>query len=53
VGAHKALGRAGGRLHLVVTSDRVARLLSLTGLDEVLDVHRDRDAGLGTLAQRG
>ncbi len=28
VGAHKALGRAGGRLHLVVGSDRVARLLS-------------------------
>lgn len=53
VGAHKALSRAGGRLHLVVTSDRVARLLTLTGLDEVLAVHRDRDAALQSLADRG
>jgi anti-sigma B factor antagonist len=50
VGAHKAVQRGGGRLHLAVGNDRVARLLALTGLDEVLEVHPDRDTALATLA---
>lgn len=50
VGAHKALARRDGRLHVVVGNDRVARLLSLTALDDVLEVHRDRSAALASLA---
>lgn len=48
--AHKALDRAGGRLHLVVAAGRVARVLSLTGLDEVLAIHPDPTAALAALA---
>lgn len=47
--AHKALDAAGGRLHLVVVTDRVARVLALTGLDEVLSVHPDRASGVAAL----
>ena len=50
VGAHKALARSGARLHVVVGNDRVARLLRLTALDDVLDVHHDRSSGLASLA---
>jgi anti-sigma B factor antagonist len=49
VGAHKALQRRGRRLHLVVGSERVARLITLTALDEVLDVHRDLSSALASL----
>jgi anti-sigma B factor antagonist len=42
VGAHKAVQRRGDRLHVVATNDRVTRLLTLTGLDDVLEVHGDR-----------
>jgi anti-sigma B factor antagonist len=49
VGAHKAVQRRGDRLHVVATNDRVTRLLSLTGLDEVLDVHRDRFEALAAV----
>ncbi len=51
VGAHKSLQRRGDRLHLVVTSERVARLLALTGLDEVLGVHGDRFEALAAIQQ--
>lgn len=47
--AHKALGGHGGRLVLVVSTERVARLLSLTGLTDVLEVHADRASGLAAL----
>jgi anti-sigma B factor antagonist len=50
VGAHRALERAGSRLHLAVGNERVARLLSITGLDEVLPTHPDRASGLAALA---
>lgn len=49
VGAHKAVRRRGDRLHLVATNERVARLLTLTGLDDVLDVHRDRFEALAAI----
>lgn len=52
VGAHKALARSDGRLHLVAGSDRVARLLAITALDEVLTVHGDRASGLASLAAK-
>jgi len=52
VGAHKALQRHGGRLHLAAAGDRVARLISLTALDEVLDVHPDRTSALASLSSR-
>mgnify|MGYP001818411157 CR=1 FL=1 len=51
VGAHKAVQRRGDRLHLVATNERVTRLLSLTGLDEVLDVHADRFEALAAVSQ--
>jgi anti-sigma B factor antagonist len=51
VGAHKAVQRRGDRLHLVATNERVTRLLSLTGLDEVLHVHSDRFAALAAVQQ--
>lgn len=50
VGAHKALSRSGGRLHLVVGNDRVGRLITLTSLDEVLQVHSDRASALASMA---
>jgi len=49
VAAHKALAAKDARLHLVVAHDRVRRLLRLTGLDGVLDVHPDLPAALGSL----
>jgi anti-sigma B factor antagonist len=49
VAAHKALAAKHARLHLVVSHDRVLRLLRLTGLDGVLDVHPDLPAALGSL----
>lgn len=50
MGAHKALQRADGQLHLAAPQERVQRLLSLTGLDDVLAIHADRSAGLRALA---
>ncbi len=50
VGAHKALARRDATLHLAVTSDRILRLLALTGLDEMLEVHRSRDEALVAVA---
>lgn len=50
VGAHKALVEKGARLHLAASNERVRRLLSITGLDEVLDVHPDRAAALAAVA---
>jgi anti-sigma B factor antagonist len=49
VAAHKALASRGARLHLVVTRPRVQRLIRLTGLDGVLDVHPDRASALASL----
>lgn len=49
VGAHRALEEKGGRL-LLVSNPRVQRLLTLTGLDDVMDVHTDRAGGLAALA---
>lgn len=53
VGAHRALERSGSQLHLAVGNERVARLLSITGLDEVLPTHPDRASGLAALAATG
>ena len=53
MGAHKALQRADAQLHLAVPQDRVRRLLTLTGLDDVLVVHPDRATGLQALAGTG
>lgn len=50
VGAHKALVRRSATLHLAVTSERIRRLLSLTGLDEMLPVHQSRDEALAAIA---
>jgi anti-sigma B factor antagonist len=50
VGAHKALARRDATLHLAVTSGRILRLLSLTGLDEMLPVHQSLDEALAAVA---
>lgn len=51
VGAYKALDKAGKRLHLTRGPDRVAKLLTLTGLDQVLTVHATLPEALASLAQ--
>jgi anti-sigma B factor antagonist len=38
VSAHRRAARRGGRVVLVSTSDEIARTLSITGLDAILDV---------------
>jgi anti-sigma B factor antagonist len=50
VGAHKALQASQGRLHLVTGNDRVRRLVAITGLDGVLEVHPDRASLWAALA---
>jgi anti-sigma B factor antagonist len=49
VAAHKVLVSRGARLHLISGNDRVGRLLAITGLDGVLDVHPDREVVLAAL----
>jgi anti-sigma B factor antagonist len=50
VAAHRTLAAKSARLHLVSGNDRVGRLLAITGLDGVLDVHPDRETVLAALA---
>lgn len=50
VAAHKALQRRGDRLHLAVSNARVTRLLSLSGLDGVLDVHPSQPEALAAIS---
>lgn len=39
VGAHKQLGRDGGRLAIVCSREPVLRVLAVTGLSKVFDLH--------------
>jgi anti-sigma B factor antagonist len=41
--AHRAVAAAGAELRLAVASDRVLRVFSLTGADEVLSIYPSRD----------
>ena len=50
-GAYKALDKAGKRLHLTRGPERVAKLLTLTGLDQVLTVHATVPEALESLAR--
>jgi anti-sigma B factor antagonist len=51
VAAHKALADKGARLHLAASNERVRRLLSITGVDEVLAVHADRTAAVAAVTR--
>jgi anti-anti-sigma factor len=44
--AHQTALRTGGRLDVVVADDRVLRVLQITGLDAVLNIHPTREAAL-------
>lgn len=52
VGRLKAVRDLGGDMHLVCTSPRIARVLSITSLDEVFSIHgtiQEAVAALGAL----
>lgn len=53
VGRLKAVRDLGGDMHLVCTSSRIARVLSLTGLDEVFSLHDTVEEAVAALASRG
>lgn len=44
--AHQTALRSGGRLDVVVADDRVRRVLEITGLDAVLNIHPTLEAAL-------
>ena len=46
VGAHRRMREGGGRLRIVRPPALVARAFELTGLDEVLELHDDREHAL-------
>ena len=46
VGAHRRMREEGGRLRIVRPPALVARAFELTGLDDVLELHDDRDQAL-------
>ena len=46
----KAVRDLGGDMHLVCTSRRIARVLSITSLDEVFSIHDSMDAAILSLA---
>lgn len=50
VGGVRRVHDAGGAMTLVVTSRPVERVLSITGLDRVFDVHKTREAAVEALA---
>lgn len=49
VGRLKAVRDLGGDMHLVCTSPRITRVLSITGLDEVFTVHDSTDDAVAAL----
>ena len=46
----KAARQLGGTLHCVVTTDRIRRIFSATGLERVLVLHETLDEALDALA---
>ena len=51
--AHEAVRRAGGRIHLCNVQPQVARLLEITRLDTIFDIHATRDEGIEALQSDG
>lgn len=50
IGGVRRVRAVGGAMTLVVTSRPVERVLSITGLDRVFDLHATRDAAVEALA---
>ena len=50
IGGVRRVRAVGGAMTLVVTSRPVQRVLSITGLDRVFDLHATRDAAVEALA---
>ena len=50
IGGVRRVRAVGGAMTLVVTSRPVERVLSITGLDRVFDLHATRDAAIEALA---
>lgn len=46
VGRLKRLARHGGTMTVVVAHDRVRRVFSITGLDQLLDIHADLEGAV-------
>jgi anti-sigma B factor antagonist len=53
VGAHKRLARQGSSLGLVCTNESVLRVLNVTGLSRIFDVHDTLDGALGLTVDAG
>lgn len=53
VGRLKAVRDLGGDMHLVCTSPRIARVMSITGLDEVFSLHSTTEEAVAAVAGRG
>jgi anti-sigma B factor antagonist len=53
VGRLKAVRDLGGDLHLVCTSPRIARVMSITSLDEVFRIHPTVEEALAALSDSG
>lgn len=52
VGRFKAVRDLGGDMHLVCTSRRIARVLSITSLDEVFSIHDSVNSAVLALTDR-
>ncbi len=50
VNARKEIAAADGRLAIVSTSARITKLFTITGLDEVFDVHTDVDSAVAAVS---
>lgn len=53
VGRLKAVRDLGGDMHLVCTSPRIARVMSITGLDEVFTLHGTTEEAVAALTALG
>ncbi len=51
--AHETVRRAGGRIHLCNVQPQVGRLLEITRLDTMFDIHSTRDEGIEALQRNG
>lgn len=52
VGVHRRLGKENRPLALVVPEGPIRKILAITGMDSVLDLHHDRGSALAAVALR-